>query len=104
MMSDWGGMGWWGMGFGIVFMLLFWALVILGIAALLLLVFLPVDLAARVAAGYRTGVDHARQQRSGHDPAGGGDRSDHPPSGHPAAHRRCAAGDAQVRRPALMAK
>lgn len=34
MMSDWGSIGGWGMGFGIVFMLLFWGLVILGIIAL----------------------------------------------------------------------
>lgn len=33
MMGDWGGWGW-GMGFGWIFMLLFWALVILGIVAL----------------------------------------------------------------------
>lgn len=31
MISDWGGFGWCGMGLGIVFMLLFWILVILGI-------------------------------------------------------------------------
>lgn len=35
MMSDWGGYGWWGMGFGMVFMLLFWILIILGIAVLI---------------------------------------------------------------------
>lgn len=35
MMSDWGGFGGWGMGFGIVFMLLFWGLIILGVAALI---------------------------------------------------------------------
>jgi len=34
-MNDWGSFGWWGMGFGIVFMLLFWALIILGIAVLI---------------------------------------------------------------------
>lgn len=33
MMADWGGWGW-GMGFGWIFMILFWALVILGIVAL----------------------------------------------------------------------
>jgi putative membrane protein len=33
MMGDWGGWGW-GMGFGWIFMILFWALVILGIVAL----------------------------------------------------------------------
>lgn len=35
MMNDWNGFGGWGMGFGFVFMLLFWGLVILGIAALI---------------------------------------------------------------------
>lgn len=35
MMNDWHGFGGWGMGFGFIFMLLFWALVILGIAALI---------------------------------------------------------------------
>jgi len=34
MMNDWGSYGGWGMGFGIVFMLLFWGLVIFAIAAL----------------------------------------------------------------------
>jgi len=34
MMYDWGNYGGWGMGFGMVFMLLFWVLVILGIAVL----------------------------------------------------------------------
>ena len=33
MMSDWGGWGW-GPGFGWIFMILFWALVVLGIVAL----------------------------------------------------------------------
>jgi putative membrane protein len=33
MMGDWGGWGW-GMGFGGVFMILFWGLIILGIVAL----------------------------------------------------------------------
>jgi putative membrane protein len=35
MMYNWGSCGGWGMGFGMVFMLLFWVLVILGIAALI---------------------------------------------------------------------
>lgn len=35
MMYDWNGFGGWGMGFGFVFMLLFWGLVILGITALI---------------------------------------------------------------------
>lgn len=34
MMWNWGGSGGWGMGFGRVFMILFWGLVILGIVAL----------------------------------------------------------------------
>ena len=35
MMNDWHGFGGWGMGLGFVFMLLFWGLVILGIAVLI---------------------------------------------------------------------
>lgn len=35
MMHDWNSFGGWGMGLGFVFMLLFWGLVILGIAALI---------------------------------------------------------------------
>ena len=35
MMNNWNGFVGWGMGFGFIFMLLFWGLVILGIAALI---------------------------------------------------------------------
>lgn len=35
MMNDWNSFGGWGMGFGFIFMLLFWGLVIFGIAALI---------------------------------------------------------------------
>lgn len=35
-MGDIGGFGWWGMGFGAVFMLLFWLLIILGIVVALI--------------------------------------------------------------------
>ncbi len=35
MMGDMGGLGWWGPGFGWVFMLLFWLLIIFGAAALI---------------------------------------------------------------------
>jgi putative membrane protein len=35
MMNDWGFGGWWGMGFGPVFMVLFWVLVIVGVVALI---------------------------------------------------------------------
>ena len=35
MMNDWGNFGGWGMSLGFMFMLLFWGLVILGIAALI---------------------------------------------------------------------
>jgi len=35
MMNDWNGFGGWGMGFGFIFMLLFWGLVILGVATLI---------------------------------------------------------------------
>lgn len=35
MMGDMDGLGWWGPGFGWIFMLLFWLLIILGAAALI---------------------------------------------------------------------
>lgn len=35
MMGNWGGFGWWGMGFGFIFMTLFGLLILLGIAALI---------------------------------------------------------------------
>lgn len=35
MTNDWSSFGWWGMGFGMVFMLLFWGLIILGITVLI---------------------------------------------------------------------
>jgi putative membrane protein len=35
MMNNWGSLGGWGMGLGLIFMLLFWGLVILGIVALI---------------------------------------------------------------------
>ena len=41
MMNNWNGFVGWGMGFGFIFMLLFWGLVILGIAALIRLLMIP---------------------------------------------------------------
>ena len=35
MMNEWGNFSGWGMGFGFIFMLLFWGLAILGIVALI---------------------------------------------------------------------
>lgn len=35
MMGHWGGFGGWGMGFGIIFMVLLWVLVVVGIAAMI---------------------------------------------------------------------
>ena len=35
MMGDMGGFGWWGMGFGVILMLLFWLFIALGIVALI---------------------------------------------------------------------
>ena len=35
MMNNWNGFGGWGMGFGFIFMLLFWGLVILGVVTLI---------------------------------------------------------------------
>ena len=35
MMNNWNGFGGWGMGFGFIFMLLFWGLVIVGVATLI---------------------------------------------------------------------
>ncbi|WP_029133566.1 SHOCT domain-containing protein [Sedimenticola selenatireducens] len=50
MMGQWGEFGGWGMGFGFVFMILFWVLVVAGIVALVRWL-----LPARDAAGPRVG-------------------------------------------------
>lgn len=76
MMGDWGS-GWgWGMGFGWIFMILFWALLILGVAALARWVFptacsangrgrRPLEiLKERYARGEITGEQYAQMRRN----------------------------------------